>query len=267
MQQQQSTFAKLLLYILLYKWLIRVIRKVTLYSPCLWASFHLLSPHFQWYPQSHEILLNLSMKCWISAFNAQRLIIIGALKIYVAAVEVLRQKERQDETQFTTKFDGFLWPNSGLWWCFAYFMDNSINIIRTRIYMFLVYFMWNPPFLQANLCLNQRWHLSCKVRQIPYTKGASSPLKIIIAGLFIEAKFYHFFTMSKKLEQGCSGNSCLALSFQTDPSLQGPTPGTYGKMINHGCQSYLCFQGIHFLHLIVELIHGVWRSFKAHSKH
>jgi hypothetical protein len=50
------------------------------------------------------------MKCWYSAFNAQgsRLIIVvvqllGALKIYVAAVEALEQKERQDETQFTTK--------------------------------------------------------------------------------------------------------------------------------------------------------------------
>jgi hypothetical protein len=30
------------------------------------------------------------------------------MKIYVAAVEVLRKKERQDETQFTTKIDGLL---------------------------------------------------------------------------------------------------------------------------------------------------------------
>jgi hypothetical protein len=31
------------------------------------------------------------------------------VKIYVAAMEVLRKKkERQDETQFTTKIDGFL---------------------------------------------------------------------------------------------------------------------------------------------------------------
>jgi hypothetical protein len=29
----------------------------------------------------------------------------GVVKIYVAAVEALRKKERQDETQFTTKFD------------------------------------------------------------------------------------------------------------------------------------------------------------------
>jgi hypothetical protein len=59
-------------------------------------------------------MLQLIMKCWNSAINAQgsRLIIVdvqlGAVKIYVAAVEALRKKERQDETQFGTKFDGFL---------------------------------------------------------------------------------------------------------------------------------------------------------------
>jgi hypothetical protein len=52
------------------------------------------------------------MKCWNSALNAQgsRLIIVvvqvGAVKIYVAAVEALRNKERQDETQFSTKIGG-----------------------------------------------------------------------------------------------------------------------------------------------------------------
>jgi hypothetical protein len=30
------------------------------------------------------------------------------VKIYVAAVEALRKKGREDETQFTTKIDGFL---------------------------------------------------------------------------------------------------------------------------------------------------------------
>jgi hypothetical protein len=33
---------------------------------------------------------------------------LGAVKIYVAAVEAIRKKERKDETQFTTKTDGFL---------------------------------------------------------------------------------------------------------------------------------------------------------------
>jgi hypothetical protein len=56
------------------------------------------------------------MKCSYSAFNAQgsRLIIVavqsgGAVKKYVAAVEARSgKKERHDETQFTTKIDGFL---------------------------------------------------------------------------------------------------------------------------------------------------------------
>jgi hypothetical protein len=31
---------------------------------------------------------------------------MGAVKIYVAAVKALRKKEREDETQFTTKIGG-----------------------------------------------------------------------------------------------------------------------------------------------------------------
>ncbi len=52
------------------------------------------------------------MKCRYSAFNAQgsRVIIVtvqvGAVKIYVAAVEAFRKKERGDETQFPTKIGG-----------------------------------------------------------------------------------------------------------------------------------------------------------------
>jgi len=51
------------------------------------------------------------MKCWNLAFNAQRSRVIIVLievgvKIYVAAVEALRKKERADETQFTTKIGG-----------------------------------------------------------------------------------------------------------------------------------------------------------------
>jgi len=51
------------------------------------------------------------MKCWNSASNAQARVIIvviqvGAVKIYVRAVDELRKKERQDETQFITKIGG-----------------------------------------------------------------------------------------------------------------------------------------------------------------
>jgi hypothetical protein len=61
-------------------------------------------PLFQWYLQSKEIWLNLGMKCWNSAFNAQgsRVIIVvgqvGAVRIYVAVVQALKKKETQDET-------------------------------------------------------------------------------------------------------------------------------------------------------------------------
>jgi len=64
-------------------------------------------PHFTRYPlfeqgpQSKEILLNLSMKCRNSAFNAQGsgviivVVQVGAVKIYVAAVEVLTKKRKE----------------------------------------------------------------------------------------------------------------------------------------------------------------------------
>jgi len=64
--------------------------------------------------KTKDILINLSVNCRYSAFNAQGLrpiitvVQLGAMKIYVAAVELFRKKERQDETQFTAKIDGFL---------------------------------------------------------------------------------------------------------------------------------------------------------------
>jgi hypothetical protein len=54
-----------------------------------------------------KFLLNLSMKRWNSAFNAQgsRLIIVvvqvRAVKLYVASVEALREKERQDRMKLS----------------------------------------------------------------------------------------------------------------------------------------------------------------------
>ncbi len=96
----------------------RVVHKVTLSSPYIFGPAFTPYPLFQ---QSKDILLNLSMKCCNSGRSAEtqhlmhkvwRLIIVGVkvrvVKIYVAAVEALRKKERQDETQFITKIDGFL---------------------------------------------------------------------------------------------------------------------------------------------------------------
>ncbi len=77
-------------------------------------------------------MLELSMKCWYLAFNARgsRLIIVivqlGAGKIHVVAVEALRKKERQNETKFTTKIDGFLSfiPHWMLMYSFAGFFES-----------------------------------------------------------------------------------------------------------------------------------------------
>ncbi len=78
---------------------IRVLRKVTLSSPCLWAAFHPLCPLFNEVRKVKKFLFNLGMKCWNSAFNTQgsRYILIlvvqvGAVKIYAAAVDALRKK-------------------------------------------------------------------------------------------------------------------------------------------------------------------------------
>jgi hypothetical protein len=79
--------------------------------PVFTLSLGLLSPPFQWYLQRNEILLNLNMKCWNSAFNAQGskeiivVVQVGATQIYVA-MEALKKKVRQDETHFTTKIGG-----------------------------------------------------------------------------------------------------------------------------------------------------------------
>ncbi len=75
---------------------------------------------------------------WYSAFNAQgwRLVIVvvelGAVKKYVATMEALRKKERQDETQFTTKIDGFL--SSIPPWMLLYFFGGFFILKSHLVY-------------------------------------------------------------------------------------------------------------------------------------
>ncbi len=62
-------------------------------------------PYFSDIPKVRKFLLNLSYA------QSLRAIIVGCIgrssaKYIVAAVEALRKKERQDETQFTTKIGG-----------------------------------------------------------------------------------------------------------------------------------------------------------------
>ncbi len=58
------------------------------------------------------------------------------MKIYVAAVEALRRKEGQDETQFTTKIDGFLSfippLNANVLFC-QFFKNLTLLIMKLRV--------------------------------------------------------------------------------------------------------------------------------------
>jgi hypothetical protein len=79
-------------------WYNRVIRKVTLSSPLSVGILAPPIPSFSGIHKVQDILLNLNMKFWNSAFHAQgsRLIIVvvqlGAVKIYVGAQE--KRKDR-----------------------------------------------------------------------------------------------------------------------------------------------------------------------------
>jgi hypothetical protein len=79
-------------------------------------------------------MLQLGKKSWNLAFNApgsrliKVIVQVKALKIYVAAVEALRQKERQAETQSTTKIDGFLSFTALPPWMLMYFFAGFLGI-------------------------------------------------------------------------------------------------------------------------------------------
>jgi hypothetical protein len=70
-----------------------------------------------------------NQKIVVGAQLGSRVIVVvvqaGAVKIYVAAVEALKNKERQDETQFTTKTGGKTSFGSQLF-CFVKFSFSVI---------------------------------------------------------------------------------------------------------------------------------------------
>ncbi len=77
-------------------------------------------------------MLKLSTKRWIPAFNAQssRGIIVavqvGAVKIYVAAADALRKKERQDEIEEPPKLMVF-WISPPRWMLITYFFAGCFE--------------------------------------------------------------------------------------------------------------------------------------------
>jgi hypothetical protein len=85
---------------------VRVIHKVILSSPCLWASFHPLSPpSFHGICKSNEILIKSQYETQHRMHKIQDLIIV---LVQQARAMKGKKRKRQDETQFNTKVDGFL---------------------------------------------------------------------------------------------------------------------------------------------------------------
>jgi len=76
------------------------------------------------------------------------------VKIYVTALEALREKERQDETQFSTKIDGFLsfTPPLMLLYFFAGFLFN-LSLCMTNLRVSLVLVLCFPYFMDNFIML------------------------------------------------------------------------------------------------------------------
>ncbi len=121
----------------------------TLKSSCLHPVFGpLFTPYplFEWGPQSKEVLLNLGMKCWNSAFNAQFDVIIivvhvGVVKIYVTPVEAMKEKgSKSDETQFGTKSGAFLrfspFKANALFYMFSFNLSRFWTKLRVLVLCF-----------------------------------------------------------------------------------------------------------------------------------
>jgi hypothetical protein len=109
-------------------------------SPCLWASFfHPLSP--LWVRSEKEGNF-ISIWVWNAETQHARFEVIiigvvqvGAVKIYVAAVEALRKKERQDETQVCHQKRGYFHPllkANVLFWCRFYLFEYHLVLDQTQ---------------------------------------------------------------------------------------------------------------------------------------
>jgi hypothetical protein len=143
----------------------RVFRKVTLSSPFLWASFH---PLFQ---QSEEILLNLTMKCWNLAFNAQ-----GSRVIIV----VLQVRAERMKLSLPQKIDSFLsfilsWMLMSFFCGFVFF-NTTLCMTKLRVlelgffltlWITLVTYLHSDPILYRRSYQDETWHELNSVRVHP----------------------------------------------------------------------------------------------------
>jgi hypothetical protein len=104
-------------------------------------------------------MLKLCMKCWISAFNAQGwwgiivAVQVGAVKIYVAAVEVRAQEKRKTGwNSGTIKIDGFL--SFTPCWMLMYFFAGvflNLTLCMTKLRVLVLSF---PDFMDISITLH-----------------------------------------------------------------------------------------------------------------
>jgi hypothetical protein len=90
-------------------------------SPCLHRLFRpgfTSYPLFEQYSQSNEILWNLIMKCWNSAFNAQ------GLRVIIIVVQVGR-KQVKSKHSFFFLLPSLIEPCMESWWIFS---EKSLNL-------------------------------------------------------------------------------------------------------------------------------------------
>jgi hypothetical protein len=125
--------------------------QVTLSSPCLWASFHPPIPSFNGICKVKTFLLNLSMKCWNSAFSAQGSTLI-VLQFGLRSSENIfsssggrssgKRKDRM-KLSFTTKIDGLLSFTK---------IDGFLSFIPPWMlrYFFAGFFFWISPSVWSN---------------------------------------------------------------------------------------------------------------------
>jgi hypothetical protein len=140
-------------YSTIWQLLIRVIYKVTLSSPCLWASFHPY-PLFQWYPQSKDIRLNLSMKCWNSAFNARGPRLTNCCSCTVRSSENICSDSGDAQERGKTGWNSVYHQN---WWFSEFHLQLHANVLFCRFFFWISGF-WCCVFLTLRITLLTSWN-------------------------------------------------------------------------------------------------------------
>jgi len=82
------------------------------------------------------------------------------VKIYVAAVEALRRMERQDETQFTTKIDGFMsFIPRGMLMCFflQFFLKSHPVYDQTQGFGAVFFLLYGWPYCLCEIVQNAKY--------------------------------------------------------------------------------------------------------------